>query len=740
MKWFGILFGLWCRLHRLYLGITSFYYSVKRPIGYCRVSVFVVTAGALFLLLVDQGKEITVRLGDDNLRQLYFLAAVNFWAWQSWFWSRIILNDRAQERGTWIFNFLIDWLPRILGALAFYFALASMFENRVFGWGFWTLLGSAVFSVAYWIFRRYFRGTLFTIDLAQLKPSSFTKFTRYWIKFSVVVIAVFTIWALSAPLIMGFAIGSGAIVFIALASFAVTGNAAVYLTRKQGFPLFISLLVLLAVWSLTPATDNHLVRSLEGQAGENKPVESVPLGEALKNWSAKKQDSDPLIVVATSGGGSRAAYWTATVLGALQDANPKFSDRLFAISSVSGGSLGAIIFTNLLASKITCDEWQFLNDLGHQTCFEAVGAKALSEDFLAPEITALLYGDLMHQIFFPYYRISDRARALEMGWERRFKEVVGNNLMAEGFRDLWAKSDRLLPSLLLNGTHQETGRRMITSNLDISADYFPDAFGFYEKLNGTKAALKSQKYYLRFAPGKISAATAAHNSSRFPYVSPAGTLGTGGHVLDGGYFENSGAQTLDELLNGIRAELKIIAQSREETPPLPERKILVIQITSAPVHDDILRFNEPAGGGNKNRIINELAAPLRGLLASRGAHTSSAAKTLRNKYWDTGNENRSYAHFRLEKAATKEEQDRDPILATGRVLSKQSECAMRVQLRAIPDNRKAFATVIKALNNGEFPPGSLREGAKALLSLCDDKEKTNAELRDRMKNWSFMPK
>jgi hypothetical protein len=248
MKWFGILFGLWCRLHRLYLGITSFYYPVKRPIGYCRVSVFVVTAGALFLLLVDQGKEITVRLGDDNLRQLYFLAAVNFWAWQSWFWSRIILNDRAQERGTWIFNFLIDWLPRILGALAFYFALASMFENRVFGWGFWTLLGSAVFSVAYWIFRRYFRGTLFTIDLAQLKPSSFTKFTRYWIKFSVVVIAVFTIWALSAPLIMGFAIGSGAIVFIALASFAVTGNAAVYLTRKQGFPLFISLLVLLAVW------------------------------------------------------------------------------------------------------------------------------------------------------------------------------------------------------------------------------------------------------------------------------------------------------------------------------------------------------------------------------------------------------------------------------------------------------------------------------------------------------------
>lgn len=58
----------------------------------------------------------------------------------------------------------------------------------------------------------------------------------------------------------------------------------------------------------------------------------------------------PLVIVATAGGASRAAYWTGTVLAALQEGAPKFTDHLFAISSVSGGSLGAAAFV-VLAGK-----------------------------------------------------------------------------------------------------------------------------------------------------------------------------------------------------------------------------------------------------------------------------------------------------------------------------------------------------------------------------------------------------
>ena len=60
-------------------------------------------------------------------------------------------------------------------------------------------------------------------------------------------------------------------------------------------------------------------------------------------------ETHPLYIVATEGGGIRAAYWTAAVLGEIQDKNPNFAAHLFAISGVSGGSLGAAVFEALLA-------------------------------------------------------------------------------------------------------------------------------------------------------------------------------------------------------------------------------------------------------------------------------------------------------------------------------------------------------------------------------------------------------
>jgi hypothetical protein len=48
----------------------------------------------------------------------------------------------------------------------------------------------------------------------------------------------------------------------------------------------------------------------------------------------------------------------------------------------------------------------------------------------------------------------------------------------------------------------------------------------------------------------VSLATAAHASARFPYISPAGRVARR-HVVDGGYFENSGAATGLQLLAAL---------------------------------------------------------------------------------------------------------------------------------------------------------------------------------------------
>ena len=113
----------------------------------------------------------------------------------------------------------------------------------------------------------------------------------------------------------------------------------------------------------------------------------------------------PLFIVATEGGGIRAAYWTATVLGELQDKNPTFASHVFAISGVSGGSLGALVFDALLAEP-------------NPEKFKGKARDILGQDFLSPALASMLYPDFVQRFLpFPVPHF-DRARALEMGWEK----------------------------------------------------------------------------------------------------------------------------------------------------------------------------------------------------------------------------------------------------------------------------------------------------------------------------------
>ena len=79
---------------------------------------------------------------------------------------------------------------------------------------------------------------------------------------------------------------------------------------------------------------------------------ALPQAEvAFRDWFRQRPDRDrfagrryPVYVVAAEGGGIYAALHAASALGGLQDRCPAFADHLFAISSVSGGSLGAATF------------------------------------------------------------------------------------------------------------------------------------------------------------------------------------------------------------------------------------------------------------------------------------------------------------------------------------------------------------------------------------------------------------
>ena len=337
----------------------------------------------------------------------------------------------------------------------------------------------------------------------------------------------------------------------------------------------------------------------------------------------------PLIIVATAGGALRAALWTGTVL-AHGMKYPNFDERLFAISGVSGGSVGAAFVTAHLrepAAKAAPNKSKWLKGRIDVS---------MTQDYVAPVVAGLLFPDLV-QRFWPFAWFPDRAEALESGWEAGWRRNAAKNSMEAAkrgglgarFRDLatYREDDdsecgERGPVLLFNGAHEERGKRIITANVKVTPNVFTDAYDFFN-----------------LAEGSIRLSTAAHNSARFPYVSPAGTMygadaANHGHIIDGGYFENFGAITAAELLDAIPDHV------RDNVRPI------VILISSDPDltrHD--IEANVPAVTSGRT-WMNEIFAPLVGLYAARTGRGTLAAQALRRKT-TTSDPKGEFLHFRM---------------------------------------------------------------------------------------------
>ena len=327
-----------------------------------------------------------------------------------------------------------------------------------------------------------------------------------------------------APVNFAQNLGMGTILLLAAASWVTLGSVLVYFGGRWQFPVITILVLLTVLFSLW--NDNHSIRTVAPQTAKRLDVLGafqIWYDLAQKNYPTVPQQ--PLYIVATEGGGIRAAYWTGIVLGAIQDANPDFAPHLFAISGVSGGSLGATVFDALLAESNT-GAFKF-EDKAHEI---------LSQDFLSPALAAMLYPDLVQRIIpFPI-ACFDRGRALEMGWEKAWRDTMGNDRFARSFVDLWNPGPReWMPALFLNGTSVEKGNRVITSNLRLT-NIFLDA-------DDAASVLANHKLGATEAACHIPLSTAAHMSARFTFVSPAGRFPDGSHVVDGGYFENSASTT-----------------------------------------------------------------------------------------------------------------------------------------------------------------------------------------------------
>ncbi|MFD9521579.1 hypothetical protein [Streptomyces sp. NPDC059979] len=408
--------------------------------------------------------------------------------------------------------------------------------------------------------------------------------------------------------------------------------------RFRFTPIWLPVLALLATQSML---DNsgvyHAVRlhPVEASTDNVAPFSAQKeFGDWYKQAAAcahgAENEAIPMLFVAAAGGGIRAAYWTSAAMDRLTDASPCARSYSFALSGVSGGSLG------LAAHTLT--SWQ---PAGTKSS-EAV-RKLADEDALAANVAALLYRDgthAFHGLNHAYNStIGDRASVFERAWEQTDKDGWERELSSATLRDnVWR------PFLLMNGTDVASGCRIAVAARRTTGVALAD-----ERLRCQKPniALRGAQFAtatvdaVAFNDGANCAtlnrglrmSTAAHLSARFTYVSPSGTMyrcaqeGEGDppatssiSSIDGGYLEGSGMAALLEFWSAVEPavatqNLKVAAHNLTATAK-PEAKLpyvvpLVVLLDS---HYSV-KAPDP-----EIEPLNELIAPVSG----RRARTTAA--------------------------------------------------------------------------------------------------------------------
>lgn len=540
-----------------------------------RFSVFVLIAVTI-LLWADQGQDLLISAHEEGYgRLLRLLCGVLLWACSIWLWARVLLDIRFPHApfGGPELGWYRRHLPRVLAALAFVSVAVNLYRAMGAGLYFFvTVAVGTLFWLALW--KRRAIGRWLAYRMRPEDPGSYWSWAdelgdyhpefhaHLWaaigeirgrIAAAILItgIMIFVI-GLVDPLYLG-KLHALFLLMIWSATLLPIGSVMTYWGNKTGLPVLTLILLLAAISSWT--NDNHAIRTLPTGY---RPADRPTIVKALQQWERMNCPEDgtnpaghetichPFLLVAAAGGGIRAAYWTATVLGQLHDlrlAKP-FDQLLFAISGVSGGSVGAAVYRAAALEQ-------------PDKALTPLVQAALRMDFLGPLTAGLLYPDFL-QRFLPIPLLQDRARVFEQAIEDGFDHGVrpkSAKRLAASFIAL-ALQENPWPALFFNSTWSENGRRLVMATLQPGMD----------------ASHVLYQDFLDVLGEDIPISTAAHNSARFPYVSPPGrwTMKISAppgvikpmtadeqRLQDGGLFENYGAETAIEIL---QIAYKVIGQ------------------------------------------------------------------------------------------------------------------------------------------------------------------------------------
>jgi predicted patatin/cPLA2 family phospholipase len=264
--------------------------------------------------------------------------------------------------------------------------------------------------------------------------------------------------------------------------------------------------------------------------------------KTLENWKKSTGEEKPkLIIINTSGGGSRSALWTVSVLQELQKASEgDVMNHTQLITGASGGMLGAAYFRELALRER-------LGKLTSST--DQKYREKISKDML----NKLAFMASTHDIFIRYQKVKvngqsytmDRGYAFESQLHKNTDGALKHNL---GYYTQYEKKGTI-PTMIFTPTIINDGRRLFISSQP--TNFITSGANATAELSNSCENIDIQSLLNNQNVNNLQFSTVLRASATFPFVMPMITLPTTPEIqlMDAGIRDNYGGKTMIQFLD-----------------------------------------------------------------------------------------------------------------------------------------------------------------------------------------------
>lgn len=269
----------------------------------------------------------------------------------------------------------------------------------------------------------------------------------------------------------------------------------------------------------------------------------------LEHWKSNTGEAKPkLVIVNTSGGGSRSALWTVTVLQKTDEAlNGKLSNHTQLITGASGGMVGAAYYRELLLQR----SLGLIDNAQQKKYRDNIGNDMLNK---------LSFTASTNDIFVRYQTLEynkqkytkDRGYAFEEQLLKNTDQALNHNL---GYYAPYEQSG-VIPTIIFSPTIINDGRRLLISSQNLN--FLTANHGGPAKMTKSNENIDIHSLLKHQDVQQLRFTTALRSNATFPFVMPMITLPTSPEIqlMDAGLRDNYGGKTMMEFLYVMKEWIK----------------------------------------------------------------------------------------------------------------------------------------------------------------------------------------